>query len=163
MAVPLNEKPLDILSFADDKFEFGKERCYRITALQPLGPPPAAGAQPIAMAESAPSTVVCTTPADTFPPPSPTALSAVASAGAVSLIWEGVSATDLAGYVVMRGEATAGPAGMTPLFGAPIRETTYRDASARPGVRYLYAVVAMDSATPSNRSLMSNVVEEAAR
>lgn len=163
VAVPLNEKPLDMLAFADDKFEFGTERCYRITALQPLGPPPAAGAQPIAMAESAPSTVVCTTPADTFPPPAPTALSAVASEGAVSLIWEGVSVTDLAGYVVMRGEARAGPAGMTPLFGAPIRETTYRDASARPGVRYLYAIVAVDSATPSNRSLMSNVVEEAAR
>ena len=52
---------------------------------------------------------------------------------------------------------------MTPLFDAPIRETTYRDTTVKPGVRYVYTVVSVDKATPPNRSLPSNKAEETAR
>jgi hypothetical protein len=45
----------------------------------------------------------------------------------------------------------------------PIKETTYRDTTARRGVRYVYAVVAVDRSTPPNRSAESNHVEETAR
>ena len=73
----------------------------------------------------------------------------------------GVEAADLAGYVVLRGEAAGGE--LLPLFEAPLRESTYRDTAAKPGVRYAYAVVAVDKATPPNRSSLSNRVEETAR
>jgi hypothetical protein len=46
---------------------------------------------------------------------------------------------------------------------APIRDTTYRDESVRPGERYVYAVVAVDTAVPQNVSGQSNRVEEASR
>ena len=45
----------------------------------------------------------------------------------------------------------------------PIRETTYRDQSVRPGERYVYAVVAVDNANPQNVSGQSNRVEESSR
>ena len=95
------------------------------------------------------------------PPPAPSALVAVAGEGAISLIWEGVTAPDLAGYLVLRADAPDGT--LAPLFDAPLRETTYRDTTARPGARYVYAVVAVDRATPGNRSALSNTVEERAR
>jgi hypothetical protein len=137
------------LTWSDPKVEFGVEQCYVVRTIGPT------------LVESAPTPIGCVTPADTFPPPPPTGLAAVASEGAVSLIWEGVAASDLAGYVVLRGSAPNGP--MLPLFDTPIRETTFRDATAKPGVRYTYAVVSVDTATPPNRSKPSNTVEETAR
>jgi hypothetical protein len=62
---------------------------------------------------------------------------------------------------VLRGPATG--ATMRPLMTAPIKETTFRDATVRPNVRYVYAVVAVDTATPPNVSSQSNRVEETAR
>jgi hypothetical protein len=150
--VRLTEKPLAALTFTDAAVDFGVERCYDVRAV---------AAQGTATVESAPSLAACLTPADTFPPPVPADLMAVAGEGAVSLIWKGVGAPDLAGYLVLRGEAGGGP--LAPLFEAPLRETTYRDATAKPGVRYVYAVMAVDQATPPNRSALSNRVEEMAR
>jgi len=146
--VPLNDKPLAAVAFGEPIVALGAERCYVVRAVH-------------RGVESAPSAPACVTPVDNFPPPAPTQLAAIGSEGAVSLIWEGVTAADLAGYIVMRAD---GPqAGLTPLFEAPLRETSYRDATAKPGVRYVYAVVAVDAATPRNVSLPSNRVEEAAR
>ena len=50
----------------------------------------------------------CITPADTFPPAAPTSLAAVGSEGAINLIWEPSPGADLAGYIVLRGEAGSG-------------------------------------------------------
>jgi hypothetical protein len=150
--VRLTEKPVAARSWTDTGFEFGVKKCYDVRAARVQG---------AAVVESGPSPIACVTPADTFPPPAPKSLAAVAGEGAVSLIWEGVEAADLAGYIVLRGEAPDGP--LAPLFAAPIRETTYRDATAKSGVRYVYAVVALDQAVPPNRSELSNKVEETAR
>jgi len=149
---PLTGKPVKALTWTDERVEFGTERCYAVRTVMTQGS---------ASIESDPSPAVCVTPQDIFPPPAPTALAAVAGEGAISLIWQGVDAADLAGYLVLRGEAPNGP--MTPVFEAPLHETTYRDGSATPGVRYVYAVVAVDRATPGNRSGLSNKVEETAR
>jgi len=102
---------------------------------------------------------------DTFPPPPPTNLAAVGSEGGVSLIWDPSPGTDVAGYVVLRGEigAAGPPATLAALTPQPIRESTYRDDTARRGSRYVYAVVAIDGAAPPNRSVESNRVEEGAR
>lgn len=150
--VRLTEKPVAGRTFTDQAVAFGEERCYDVRTVTGQGN--------VAF-ESAPSPKACVTPADVFPPAAPTSLAAVSGQGVISLIWVGVDAADLAGYVVLRGEAAS--ADLQPLFEAPIRETTYRDATAKPGVRYVYAVVAVDKASPPNRSARSNTVEETAR
>ncbi|MDO8835750.1 MAG: hypothetical protein Q7V01_09135 [Vicinamibacterales bacterium] len=147
-SVPLNAELLTARTFDDPIVALGKERCYVVRAVDDG-------------VESEPTPPVCVTPVDNFPPPAPTALAAIGSEGAVSLIWEGVEAADLAGYIVMRGEGADAP--LEPLFEAPIRDTAYRDATAKSGVRYTYAVVSVDTAEPRNVSLPSNRVDEVAR
>ena len=49
--------------------------------------------------------------------------------------------------------------GVNRLIGA----RSFEDRQVRPGVRYVYVVVAVDSATPANRSAPSNRAEETAR
>ena len=52
---------------------------------------------------------------------------------------------------------------LQPLTPEPVLENTYRDATAEPGVRYVYAVRAVDMVTPPNVSPLSNREENAAR
>jgi hypothetical protein len=150
--VKLTEQPVAALAFTDSVIEWGVERCYDVRTVT---------TQASVSVESAPSPRACINPADIFPPPPPGSLAAVAGEGAISLIWNGVDAPDLAGYVVLRGEAPSGE--LKPLFETPLKDSTYRDATAKPGVRYVYAVVAVDRAAPPNRSAVSNKVEETAR
>lgn len=152
MPTPLNSAPLTDTTFDHTAVTFGAERCYVVRSVEVIGD---------LSQESAASPPVCLTPIDVFPPPVPASLASVASEGAVSLIWDGVEAVDLAGYVVLRSEGPDAP--FKPLFDEPIKETTYRDATAKPGVRYLYAVASVDTATPRNVSAPSNPVEETAR
>jgi hypothetical protein len=139
-------------TFRDDRFEVGLERCYAVSTVATTG---------AVSVESPMSKPACVKAVDTFPPTAPTKLAAVASEGAISLIWEASPEHDVAGYLVLRGEAGGGQ--LSPLFKAPIKETTYRDVGVKPGVRYVYAVVAVDTATPHNVSQQSNHVEETAR
>jgi len=59
----------------------------------------------------------------------------------------------------LRGEA--GGDTLQPITPVPIEEPTYRDTAITPGARYVYAILAVDTA--SNVSLESNRVEETAR
>lgn len=52
---------------------------------------------------------------------------------------------------------------LKPITESPVTETTYRDTTAQAGVVYIYAVVAVDRATPANASPESNRVRESAR
>ncbi len=144
------------MTFTQGPITLGTEGCYQVRAMRVYGN---------ARLESAPSATACTTFTDTFAPPPPANLAAVGSEGGVSLIWDPSPGADVAGYLVLRGEV--GVAGATPTLAAitaqPIRETTYRDDTPRRGVRYVYAVIAVDGATPANRSAESNRVEEGAR
>jgi hypothetical protein len=148
--VPLNVKPLPEPRFEDERMAFGVERCYRVSAIVTVG------AMPL---ESAPSAPACVIPVDTFAPPSPGGLAAVAGPGSISLIWDAVDAPDLAGYVVLRGDAAGDT--LHALTPEPIRETTYRDDAVAPGLRYVYAVIAVDS--EGNASAQSAKAEETAR
>ena len=148
---PLNTVALGTPSFTDARLEFGVPRCYAVRTVETRGA--------IAI-ESPSSPVTCVTAVDTYPPPSPTGLVAVGSEGGVSLIWEPVTAPDLAGYLVLRG--VEGEA-LKPITAAPVAEATYRDTTAQPGVMYIYAVVAVDRSTPANASPESNRVRESAR
>ena len=104
---------------------------------------------------------VCVTPRDTFPPAAPKALSVVAGDGTMRLSWDANSEPDLAGYLVLRGEAPGET--LQPLASAPMAGTSFEDKTVKPGVRYVYAIVAVDKATPPNRSAPSPRVEETAR
>ncbi len=149
---PLNPVLLGVPAFSDARMEFGVPRCYAVRTVEQRGP--------IAI-ESPLSPSTCVTATDAYPPPAPTGLVAVGSEGGVALLWEPVTASDLAGYLVLRG--VEGAAALEPITAEPVVETTYRDTTAQAGVMYIYAVVAVDRTTPANASPESNRVREAAR
>lgn len=148
---PLNVAPLAALEFKRPVV-FGTEICFIVRGV--TGTPPL-------LFESAPSNVICEKPEDKFPPAPPSGLVAFATEGAIALTWDGVTATDLAGYIVLRSDGTSET--LQPLFAAPVTGTSFTDTTARAGVRYTYAVVAVDSAKPANRSKESNRVDETGR
>lgn len=150
------DAPLQAERLAAGKFTqpvvFGKRVCFVVRAVE--------GTAPLTI-ESAPSAEVCETPRDTFAPPAPSGLVALAAPGAISLTWDAVTAADLAGYIVLRGEGSGDR--LQPLMTDPVTGSSFEDKTAKAGVRYFYAVVAVDKASPANRSKNSNVVEETGR
>jgi hypothetical protein len=132
--------------------EYGVVRCFMVRPVDTI-----AGA--VTMGRG--SEPGCVTPRDTFPPAPPQRLAAIAGVNVINLIWEPNGEPDLVGYIVLRG--TAPGDALQALTPTPIRETTYRDQSVRPGERYVYAVVAVDNASPQNVSGQSNRVEESSR
>ena len=147
---PLNAALMTSTRFEDSRIEFGAERCFAVRLQQTLV---------TVTLESAGSQTACVTPIDTFAPAPPRSLAAVASEGAISLIWEPNEESDLAGYLVLRGEAPGEK--LQALTTAPIPDTTYRDTTVRSGVAYVYAIVAVDKA--NNISAQSNRLPERAR
>ncbi len=149
---PLNAAPLTVASHAAGEPVWNEERCFVVRSLRTYG---------IVTIESPPSEPACVTPIDTFPPAAPAGLKAVAVAGAMNLIWDPNSEPDLAGYLVLRGEAPGDT--LQALTPAPISETNYTDTTVKPGVRYVYTVVAVDKASKPNMSPQSIRIEEVAR
>jgi hypothetical protein len=149
--------PISSVAASEGKYErtgleFGTNECFELRAVQKVG------ASNIESDLSAPA---CVTPRDTFPPAAPKGLSVVAGTGTINLGWDANTEADLAGYLVLRGEAPGDT--LQPLTPAPITGTSYEDKTARPGARYAYAIVAVDKASPPNRSAPSARVEETAR
>jgi hypothetical protein len=149
---PLNPKPLATPSYEQAGVELGTEVCFRVRAVEGNGP---------VSIESPLSEPACVTPKDVFPPATPRGLATVSTPGAVQLIWDANSDADLGGYIVLRAEPPDET--LQPLTPTPIRDTVFKDGTVTPGVRYLYAIVAVDSATPPNRSTPSERVEAIAR
>ena len=148
----LSQAPLEAPSYSEPRGEYGVERCYAVRTLDVV-----AGFE----ARSRLSPVTCVTFVDTFPPAAPEALTAVGSQGEVSLLWRSNDEDDLAGYLVLRG--LPGDETLQPLTDVPLVENTYRDVTAEPGVRHVYAVRAVDTAPAPNLSEPSDPVEAAAR
>lgn len=151
-AAPLNPAPVTSGQLALPLTRFGEPRCFAVRTTETRGTRTMAG--PL-------SRPACVTPVDTFPPAAPTGLTAVSGGGVISLIWDVNTEADLAGYLVLRAEAPDET--LRAVRASPIADRTYRDADVRPGVRYVYAVVAIDTATPPNTSVPSNRAEETAR
>ena len=150
---PLNPTPLPALTFTDSTpFEFGQERCYTVRTVR---------GSAATVAISAPSPRGCITPIDTYAPTAPTGLYALSAEGVINLSWEPNGEADLGGYLVLRGRA--GDDTLQPLTPAPVTDTRYTDRAVTAGVRYVYAVQAVDMQTPPNVSTESNRVEETAR
>jgi hypothetical protein len=151
--VPVNAVPLTVLNFSDPVSVLdGRTRCYTVRALRGTGP---------TAVEGEPSSPQCVKPSDDFPPAAPVNVDAQADAGAIIITWEPNSEADVAGYVILRGEA--GDATLTPLSGTVIAEPRYVDRDVRSGVRYVYAVQAIDTHLPTpNVSAESAHVEATA-
>jgi len=150
--LPLNPAPLGEPTFRREGAAPGQEQCFVVRSVATIG---------TASIESVPSDPMCVTPRDTFPPAAPKGLAAVSGTGVINLIWDPSTEPDVAGYIVLRGEAPGDT--LQPLTPAPTAATNFEDKTATPGVRYAYAVVAVDKATPPNRSPQSARVEETAR
>ena len=146
----LTPTPVAEASFVDTRIEWGAERCYAVSLVEEL--------ERGLRVESEPSPSGCVTFVDTFAPKAPTGVTAVASEGAVSLIWNASSEADLAGYIVLRAPAPAEK--LTPVSPTPVVEPHYED-SVEPGIPYVYAVEAVDKT--GNVGEPSERVELAAR
>jgi predicted small lipoprotein YifL len=152
--LPTPITPLPVLEpeFLIRPVAFGMERCFEVRPVDQvfgvavIGPP---------------SPTTCITPQDTFPPAAPRSLAAIGGAGVISLIWDPNTDSDLAGYIVLRGEAPGDT--LQAITPEPVTLTSYRDETVKPGTRYVYAVVAVDRAVPQNVSPQSNRAEETAR
>jgi hypothetical protein len=125
--------------------EFGRERCFVARAIRTTG---------AAAVASAPTAPVCTTAVDRYPPPAPEHLQAIQDGAAITLNWSAVDASDLAGYIILRGDAQG--AAMQPLMRQPIAATTFVDTAVEPGATYTYSVYAVDRAAVPNVSQQSN-------
>lgn len=152
-AEPINPAPLATLTFTDpNPVQFGREQCYTVRAVR--GPAPN-------LVLSEPSPRACITPKDVYPPAAPTGLYTLAAEGVINLSWEPNGEADLGGYVVLRGRP--GDATLQRLTASPLTETRYIDRDVMPGIRYVYAIEAVDMQRPPNVSPESNRVEETAR
>jgi hypothetical protein len=149
MPTPLTPEPIAATEFTRGDIALGAERCFYVRAVDIIDGVHVRGPA---------SPVACASFADTFAPTPPRELVAVGVPGGINLIWEPSEAADVAGYLVLRAEA--GSATLTPLMTTPMATPSYRDETAKAGVRYVYAVVAVDKA--GNRSAESNRVEETA-
>ena len=138
---PLNPAPLDSPTYSEP-VRFGELACYRVRAVR------GAAAE---LSEGLPSAPACERPRDMFAPAAPGDIRVVPGSGEITVEWMPNVESDLAGYLVLRG--TAGDDTLQPITTAPIREMRFVDRNVTPGVRYAYAVVAVDSA--SNRSAAS--------
>jgi len=146
--IKLTKAPVTDAKFEDPRIEWGGKRCYTVRAIETVGG--------LAI-ESDASPPECATLTDTFAPGAPKNLQAVATEGAISLIWDPNTEKDLAGYLVLRGASGGALESLTP---QPIQDPRYHD-DVKPGVPYAYVVKAVDKA--GNVSAESNRVEETAR
>ena len=147
---PMTPQPIAGTTHVIPSVTFGVERCFEVRPVDQV-----AGATVIGPA----SPRTCFTAKDTFPPAAPKRLESIAGAGFISLVWEPNSEADLAGYLVLRGEAPGDT--LQAVTKEPWTTTIYRDETVKPGTRYVYAVVAVDRA--QNLSPQSNRAEETAR
>jgi hypothetical protein len=150
----INTAPIEALTFTDPLPGLdGRRRCYVVRAVRGDG---------TQMVEGTPSERACIVPRDDVPPEAPMRLSTVVSEGAITLTWEPNAEPDIAGYLVLRGEP--GDATLTLVTDTVVTVAQFTDRTVRPGVRYVYAVQAIDSRLPRpNVSAESMRVEETAR
>lgn len=124
---------------------FGAEQCFVVRTVEVVGAVTLIGD---------PTAASCITPADRFPPAPPSELRGFPGDTSNELTWTASPSSDVAGYIVLRGEGTSDT--LQRLTAAPVTATQYRDETVRSGVAYTYVVLAIDRATPPNESRPSN-------
>jgi hypothetical protein len=149
---PLNQAPVAGSTFEHGPIRAGDEQCFVVSSVRVVQNIPI---------ESPASPPACTAWSDIYPPSAPRGLQAVAAEDGITLSWDGNAEPDVAGYLVLRGEGPGDT--LQPLTREPIRETNYRDTAVQSGAHYVYAIVALDTATPPNTSQQSERQEVTAR
>ena len=152
---PLNTRPVESTSFADQSFSFGEEYVYVVRAVS-LG----TGGEPV---ESLNSNAVAVRPLDVFPPAAPKGLTAAASPSPlrISIFFAANQERDVAGYDLYRSTDPDLPKeSWTKLNREPLQRTTFQDEAVRSGQKYFYYVTAIDTA--GNVSGPSEVQSETA-
>jgi hypothetical protein len=119
-------------TFSDPDFAFGHDYFFSVRALFK---------QDGDTAESEDCAPVPITPRDTFPPPPPSNLSALFSAGAVQLVWTANTEADLGGYNVYRREKIGAPQKINSEL---LRTPTFENRTIQPGHQYFYRVTSVD-------------------
>jgi hypothetical protein len=138
---PLNSRPINANSFADQTFAFGEEYVYVVRAVS-LG----TGGEPV---ESLNSNPVEVKPVDTFRPAPPTGLTAAAAPTPlrISVFFAANQERDIAGYNLYRSENPDLPKEQwTKLNRNLLERTTFQDEAVKSGQRYFYYVTAVDKA-----------------
>lgn len=152
---PLNSRPVNALSFADQTFTFGEEYVYVVRAVS-LG----TGGEPVESLNSNPSEVK---PLDTFKPAPPTGLTTAAAPTPlrISVFFAANQERDIAGYNLYRSNDPDLPKKQwTKLNRNLLERTTYQDEAVKSGQKYFYYVTAVDKA--GNFSDPSKVESETA-
>jgi fibronectin type 3 domain-containing protein len=138
---PLNATPLGAAEYTDRTFTYDTRYVYYVRAVARNTTTPC---------ESVAGPTVEVLPHDRFAPTVPSGIAVAVEAGQIRLYWFPNAEPDLAGYRIYRRSDEAAEAERIAEVGAT--ESSYVDASAIPGVRYHYAVSAVDGATPPNES-----------
>jgi hypothetical protein len=150
---PLNSRPVEATTFADQAFTFGEKYVYVVRAVS-LG----TGGDPV---ESLNSNAVTAKPVDIFPPAAPTSLTGAASITPLrmSLFFAASQERDVAGYHLYRSTDPALPKKeWTKLNQRLLDRTTFQDEAVKSGEKYYYYVTAVDAA--GNESAPSGVFSE---
>jgi predicted phage tail protein len=150
---PLNSRPVNALSFADQTFAFEEEYVYVVRAVS-LG----TGGEPV---ESLNSNTAEVKPTDRFPPAPPTGLTVAApqTPPRISVFFAANQERDIAGYNLFRSTDPNLPKEQwTKLNHSLLERTTYQDEAVKSGQRYYYYVTAVDKA--GNASNPSEVHSE---
>ena len=130
LPTPINTAPIMGTTYADTP-GYGEHE-YRVAAVATTGPPA------IQSGLSAPARV---TFRDLVPPPPPTNVTVLVETKLVRLLWEPVSAPDLAGYNVYRTEGKF----RLKLTPTPTKDSNFLDISIDIGIFYTYEVTAVDT------------------
>lgn len=140
---PINNAAVPGTTYTDNP-PYGDHE-YRVAAVAHEGPP---------RLVSLPSDPVRVTFKDLVPPPVPASVTPLLETKNVRLIWDGVEAPDLDGYIVYRVEGTIR------LRLAPwiIKETTFTDISLQPGIAYTYEVTSIDTTGNESAPVKSETI-----
>jgi len=130
LPTPVNTAPVKGTMFEDTP-AYGEHE-YRVAAVATTGPP---------SIQSDLSAPVRVTFKDLVPPPAPANLTVLTETKLLRLLWEPVSAPDLAGYNVYR---TEGPYRLK-LTPTPTKDANFLDISMDIGIFYTYEVTSVDA------------------
>lgn len=140
VAVPTAERT----DYLDRTAVYGQTYLYAVTAVSRRSP----------LVESAVTQVQEVLYRDTFAPPTPQNVVALAEEGRVRVVWRGSEAEDLAGYGISRRTGTDGP--FIDLTAGPQTGAEYSDTDVTAGVSYTYRVVAVDEAGNASTAAEAN-------
>jgi hypothetical protein len=141
--------------FLDQTFEWEKHYEYFATVVTVVSNP----GKPEVEVEGDETPVVQVFAHDIFPPAVPSGVQAVFSsvgqAPFVDLVWSPDTEADLAGYNIFRREEGTQPVKINSEL---VKAPAYRDTNVQPGMKYFYAVSAVDER--NNESARSNEASE---